>query len=84
MLVDAGPDPAAIDQCLDQAAVTTLPVAVLTHFHADHVDGLPGAVDGRTVGEIWVSPLASPAAGASSVRALAELLGRARPQPTAG
>lgn len=71
MLVDAGPDPAAIDRCLDQAAVTTLPVAVLTHYHADHVDGLPGAVDGRTVGEIWVSPLASPAVEASSVRALA-------------
>ena len=75
MLVDAGPDPAAIKECLDQAAVTTLPVMVLTHFHADHVDGLPGAVDGRTIGEIWVSPLASPAAGASSVRALAGSLG---------
>ncbi len=75
MLVDAGPDPAAMDRCLDQAAVTALPVAVLTHFHADHVAGLPGVVDGRTVGEIWVSPLASPAEGASSVRTLGESLG---------
>ena len=75
MLVDAGPDPAAIDRCLDQAGVTALPVAVLTHFHADHADGLPGAVDGRRVGEIWVSPLASPPAEALSVHALAETLG---------
>ena len=83
MLVDAGPDPAAIDRCLDQAGVTALPVVVLTHFHADHVDGLPGAVDGRRVGEIWVSPLASPPAEAAAVRALADDPRRAGPEPTA-
>ena len=34
--------------CLDQLRVSSVPVLVLTHFHADHVDGLAGVlrVDG--------------------------------------
>lgn len=84
MLVDAGPDPVAIDRCLDQAGVTALPVAVLTHFHADHVDGLPGALSGRRVGEIWVSPLASPAREAASLRAQAADLGVPMRSPPVG
>ena len=71
MVVDAGPDPAAMDRCLDQSGVSVVPVLVLTHFHADHVDGLPGVGAGRSVGEIWVSPFASPAAEAGSVAAWA-------------
>jgi competence protein ComEC len=74
MLVDAGPDPIAIDRCLHQAGVSSLPVVVLTHFHADHVDGLPGAVGGRRVGEIWISPLASPPYEAAALRGLATTL----------
>jgi competence protein ComEC len=40
---------------------------VLTHFHADHVDGLPGVLRGRRVGEIEVSPLREPAYGAAQI-----------------
>ena len=50
VLVDAGPDPPLVDRCLSQLGVDTLDAVVLTHFHADHVDGLSGAVDGTRGG----------------------------------
>jgi competence protein ComEC len=36
-------------------------MVVLTHFHADHVEGLPGVLRGRRVGEIVVGPYGQPA-----------------------
>jgi competence protein ComEC len=36
---------------------------VLTHLHADHVDGIEGALNGRSVAEIDVGPSREPAAG---------------------
>ncbi|QGN57697.1 MBL fold metallo-hydrolase [Nostocoides sp. HKS02] len=60
VLVDAGPDPAAINSCLGRLHVTVLDSVVLSHFHADHVDGLPGALAGRDVGEILASPVREP------------------------
>jgi competence protein ComEC len=67
VVVDAGPDPALVDRCLDDLGIRTVPLVVLTHFHADHVDGLPGVLDGRRVGQIEVSPLAEPADRAGQV-----------------
>jgi competence protein ComEC len=52
---------------LDQLHISDIPVLILTHFHADHVDGLPG-VTHRRIGQIWISPLASPADEAITVR----------------
>ena len=40
VIVDAGPDPTAVDACLDGLGVRSVPLLVLTHFHADHVDGV--------------------------------------------
>ncbi len=60
LVVDAGPDAAAMDRCLDQLNIDAVPLVILTHFHADHVDGLPGVFAGRSVGQLWVSPLAEP------------------------
>lgn len=57
VVVDAGPDPQLVDDCLDRLDVATVPLVVLTHMHADHVDGLPGVFDGRTVGEIDTGPV---------------------------
>ncbi len=71
LVVDTGPDPELMDRCLDQLGITGMPLVVLTHFHADHVSGLPAVLAGRQVGEIWVSPLASPSSGAGAVAALA-------------
>lgn len=42
LVVDTGPEPQAIDRCLTDLGVRRIPLLVLTHFHADHVDGLPG------------------------------------------
>jgi competence protein ComEC len=63
LVVDAGPDPPLVDRCLDRLHVTRVPLLVLTHFHADHVDGLAGVLDGRSVGELDVSRLADPPEG---------------------
>ena len=71
VLVDAGPDPVLVDDCLTRLSVKRLDLVVLTHFHADHVDGLPGVLAGRTVGEVLTTSLRDPPAGASQVTAQA-------------
>ena len=73
VVVDAGPDPAAIDACLDRLEIRSVPLLVLTHFHADHVDGVAGVLEGREVGAIEGSVLLEPAAG---VREVETALGR--------
>ncbi|WP_406830236.1 ComEC/Rec2 family competence protein [Pedococcus sp. KACC 23699] len=60
VLVDAGPDPAAINACLRRLHIRVLDSVVLTHFHADHVDGLPGAITGRQVREVLATPVHDP------------------------
>jgi competence protein ComEC len=62
VVVDTGPDPAAMDRCLKDLGVKHIPVVVLTHFHADHVGGLAGVLNGRRVDEIEVTPYFSPRA----------------------
>ena len=57
-----------MDGCLDRLGVRRLPVVVLTHFHADHVDGLAAVLDGRRVGEVDVTATEDPAYGAAEVR----------------
>ncbi|WP_214322114.1 ComEC/Rec2 family competence protein [Nonomuraea sediminis] len=56
VVVDTGPDPDVMDKCLRRLGVRDVPLVVLTHPHADHVDGLPGVVRGRRVGAVVVSP----------------------------
>ena len=60
IVIDAGPDPAPIDRCLRRLHVSRIPLLVLTHFHADHIEGVPGVIRGRDVGLAIVSPLAEP------------------------
>jgi competence protein ComEC len=68
VVVDAGPDPKPMDRCLDDLEVRRIPLVVLTHFHADHVDGLPGVLGGRQVQLVWVTRLQDPPEGVSLVR----------------
>jgi competence protein ComEC len=75
VVVDTGPDPALVDACLERLEVTRVPLLVLTHFHADHVDGLTGVLDGREVGEVDVTSLADPPEAAAAVRATAATRG---------
>lgn len=56
IVVDAGPDPALMDDCLTRLHITTVPLVVLTHLHADHIGGLAGVLDGRSVGAVGVGP----------------------------
>lgn len=60
VVIDVGGDPKIIDGCLRRLHIKQIPVLLLTHFHADHVGGLIGALQGRQVGEIRVSPLGDP------------------------
>lgn len=60
VLIDVGPDPAAIDTCLTDLGISTVPAIVISHFHADHVHGLSGAIAGRAVGSILATPLREP------------------------
>ncbi|MFI8216384.1 ComEC/Rec2 family competence protein [Streptomyces sp. NPDC085932] len=75
VVVDAGPDPQRVDHCLRTLGITRIPLVVLTHFHADHVAGLPGVLRGRAVGAIETTGLEEPADQAAFVRRLAAARG---------
>jgi competence protein ComEC len=75
IVVDTGPDPALMDACLTRLHIATIPLLVLTHLHADHVDGLSGVLAGRTVGAIGVGPDRDAVAGWRTVTGLAAARG---------
>lgn len=61
LVVDTGPDPRAIDRCLRRLGISRIALLVLTHLHADHVEGVPGLLRGREVGAVEIGPLDEPA-----------------------
>jgi competence protein ComEC len=71
IVVDTGPDPAKADRCLSDLAIHHIPLVVLTHFHADHIDGLSGVLHGRQVAEIETTVVDDPPEGAAKVWTLA-------------
>ena len=76
VVVDVGPDPAAMDACLRRLGVRHLDLLLLTHYHADHVQGLTGALRGRDVGTVLASPLEEPAENAAAVRSALQAVHR--------
>jgi competence protein ComEC len=68
VVVDTGPDPGAVDRCLSDLGVDRVPLVLLTHDHADHVEGLPGVLRGRSVGQVLLGPLDEPAGELSRVQ----------------
>ena len=55
IVIDVGPDPVAENKCLRDLGIKEVPLLILSHFHADHVGGLSGLVQSRTVGQVWIS-----------------------------
>lgn len=68
MLIDTGPEPEPLRECLARLGVTHIDQLVLTHFDLDHTGGAP-AVLGRTT-----QVLHAPPAQASDTRLIAELV----------
>ncbi|MBJ3810400.1 ComEC/Rec2 family competence protein [Streptomyces flavofungini] len=75
VVVDAGPDPVLVDRCLRSLGITRVPLVLLTHFHADHVAGLPGVLRGRSVGAIQTTGFQEPQGQAEFVRGQAAARG---------
>ncbi|NUR62052.1 MAG: MBL fold metallo-hydrolase, partial [Catenulispora sp.] len=84
VVVDTGPDPAKADSCLTSLGVRKVPLLLLTHFHADHVDGVPGVLRDRAVTEIETTDDPDPPRGATEVATWAHSAGIPTSQATAG
>jgi competence protein ComEC len=75
VVVDAGPEPAAVDRCLRRLDVTAVPLVIVSHFHVDHVGGIAGVLRGRTVGAVVTTDHPEPAAGRAAVTSAAAAAG---------
>jgi competence protein ComEC len=84
VLVDVGPDPRAVDGCLRRLDVRQVPLVLLSHDHADHVDGLAGVLRGRAVGQVQVGPLDEPEQQARDLAATARAAGVRVERPALG
>lgn len=82
VVVDAGTDPETTDACLDRLGVDRVDLLVLSHFHADHVDGL-GGVFTRPVAQVWVSPWREPVEQYEQAQRLLSGVPVSVPAPTA-
>lgn len=80
LVVDAGPEASAVDSCLRDLGIDHVELLVLTHFHADHVEGTPGVLAGRRVDALWVSPHSEPEEQVERVQRWAQAVGLT-PQP---
>jgi len=75
VVVDTGPEPRQVDQCLDRLDVGRVAAVVLTHLHADHSDGLAGVLDDRTVSALEIGPFVPESSQFAAVGALAARAG---------
>ena len=55
-VIDVGRSEAKIDSCLSRLGVNQIDLLVLTHFDFDHVGGLAGAIQGRTIVSTMLTP----------------------------
>ncbi len=84
VVVDTGPDPGPVDGCLRRAGVTTVPLLVLTHLHADHVGGLDGVVSATHVGTVWAAGSGMPEGPGADLRGWAARHGLPLRHPARG
>lgn len=54
-VIDVGRKPGPVKRCLDRLDVRRIDLLVLTHFDLDHVGGLDGALESRTVGTALIT-----------------------------
>jgi competence protein ComEC len=83
IVVDSGPDPPPMRACLDRLGIRSVPLLIITHFHADHVNGLAGVLQHRRIGQLWLSPQApaGPLTAVISSRAIQEGIPLKAPLP---
>ncbi len=60
VVVDVGPTPELINECLDHLDVQKIDAVIISHFHRDHVGGLAGVFQGRNVASLYVTPHQEP------------------------
>lgn len=68
VVVDTGPDTAAMNDCLGRLGVHRVPLVVLTHLHADHVGGLGAVLEDRAVGAVALGGARGPGWALEDVR----------------
>ncbi|MFM5951249.1 MAG: DNA internalization-related competence protein ComEC/Rec2, partial [Micrococcales bacterium] len=56
MLIDVGREPEPIENCLQSLGVKQIDLLLLTHFDADHVGGLSGALGMVRISQALISP----------------------------
>jgi competence protein ComEC len=54
-LIDVGREDEPIDNCLKSLGIARIDLLVLTHFDADHIGGIAGAMRNRTAGLVLIS-----------------------------
>jgi competence protein ComEC len=60
VVVDTGQDPEPVRRCLRDLDVHQVDAVVLSHFHSDHVGGLPGVLEAAAVRTAYTSPVRDP------------------------
>ncbi|MEC3977274.1 ComEC/Rec2 family competence protein [Amycolatopsis sp. H20-H5] len=73
VVIDTGPEPGPVDECLSRLGVDRIPLLVLSHLHADHIGGLESVFEGRSVGAVAVGAGRAPG---WAWRQVAEVTGR--------
>jgi competence protein ComEC len=73
VVIDAGPEPTAVDGCLRRLGVRTVVLFVVSHFHVDHIGGVAGVFRGRHVEAVIAPDFAEPPAGRRAVAALHQI-----------
>jgi len=80
IVIDVGPDAVLEDRCLKALGIHEIPLLVLSHFHADHVGGLSGAIKNRKVSQLWASTNSEPLMESEHVALLMKEVAIMRPQ----
>lgn len=72
VVVDSGPEPVVVDACLRRLGVQEVSLLLLSHLHADHIDGMVGVLRGRTVAAVATSADPPPVQAYTQILRLAD------------